>query len=762
MLALGCDGSDKGTSDSGDTGGVALTPDIAIDVATLDFGAINPGSNELRKIKIENRGDAELSISAFIIDPDWGWIKPQLTPPFPVSNIAPLEIYVECKPDLGTSGGVSNLSGTLRIQSNDPDEPEIIVGLDCEMLTDADGDGIESLDVGGDDCNDNDPDIYPGAPDEWYDGIDSDCAGNDDYDQDYDGFRSVIYDENYALPSGSNLFHPTKNSNGYHVGGDCQDNNNLIYPDYFDYNLTNPETGTAPGIVVNPNEIWYDGIDHNCDEVNDYDQDGDGYSAESTGRGSDCDDLDPLIQPGADEKLNGADDDCDDTIDQDVPGWNSDETMTGTDSSHYFGYAVTLGDMDLDGYDDIIASAPGYGGTGLIAVYDGSSIPVDAGKGVTLNDGQNWFASSIAEGLGSSLAYMDDTRGTGKPALAIGAAGYSDGGYSRAGIVYVGPAADFYFGGDIDDAFLTIEGSAASQEVGAGLVPQAELNGDGINDHMGRYTTNSAHALWLQYGGVQGSYTMDTVSATFTAGGSKDFAKRGFGPSGDLNGDGYGDMVFCDPGVDSSGKLWVLWGSATRYSTDTSLDSAGTELFEGNPYEQLGKTCGIGPDTNNDGADELWVHVIDASDTYSGIYSIPGSEDLETDGQRPEDLYSHRYVTRGSDAGSLVFGHAGDWDNDGIGDVVFGLDKSGVSYGRVWIFGSDTEDGEYTASSDAYATIEGDDDAYQEKYGSAISPLPGDINNDGMHDFLAGDAYYDGAYSLYPDAGAIYIYYQTQ
>ena len=32
-----------------------------------------------------------------------------------------------------------------------------------------------------------DPTVYPGAADTWYDGIDSDCAGNGDFDQDGDG-----------------------------------------------------------------------------------------------------------------------------------------------------------------------------------------------------------------------------------------------------------------------------------------------------------------------------------------------------------------------------------------------------------------------------------------------------------------------------------------------------------------------------------------------------------------------------------------------
>jgi hypothetical protein len=57
-------------------------------------------------------------------------------------------------------------------------------------LVDADGDGFSSCD---DECDDADPNINPGMTDTWYDGIDSDCDGADDYDQDGDGDQPAIH-----------------------------------------------------------------------------------------------------------------------------------------------------------------------------------------------------------------------------------------------------------------------------------------------------------------------------------------------------------------------------------------------------------------------------------------------------------------------------------------------------------------------------------------------------------------------------------------
>jgi hypothetical protein len=68
-------------------------------------------------------------------------------------------------------------------------------------IPDGDGDGASA----DQDCDDARPDVFPGAPEIWYDGVDQDCAGGDDNDQDGDG---------YAL-----------------FAGDCDDRDPLRNPD---------------------------------------------------------------------------------------------------------------------------------------------------------------------------------------------------------------------------------------------------------------------------------------------------------------------------------------------------------------------------------------------------------------------------------------------------------------------------------------------------------------------------------------------------
>lgn len=82
-----------------------------------------------------------------------------------------------------------------------------------------------------DDCDDADPTVYPGAPETWYDGVDSDCDGASDYDQDGDGY-DVIRDSD---GDGVN-----------DTGDDCNDT----------------DSTTFPGATDTPD----DGIDQNCDD----------------------------------------------------------------------------------------------------------------------------------------------------------------------------------------------------------------------------------------------------------------------------------------------------------------------------------------------------------------------------------------------------------------------------------------------------------------------------------------------------------------
>lgn len=180
-------------------------------------------------------------------------------------------------------------------------------GPDAWALSDADGDGY----VYGRDCNDRDADVHESAVDRWYDGVDSNCDGASDFDQDQDGHD--------LAPAGG-------------LGGDCNDTDPRIHPDAAEsvdgidsdcdsFDLSDADGDGWPSNMdcddadstAHPGaeETWYDGIDSDCSGGSDFDQDGDGHLIASVG-GTDCDDTDPFTSPSAPEVLDdGIDQDCD-------------------------------------------------------------------------------------------------------------------------------------------------------------------------------------------------------------------------------------------------------------------------------------------------------------------------------------------------------------------------------------------------------------------------------------------------------------------
>lgn len=134
---------------------------------------------------------------------------------------------------------------------------------------------------GGDgdvDCNDNpdDPNATRTFPkniqqESWYDGVDENCDGLDDFDQDQDGFAAK-YCPDPANPGQEILcadLYASFAGAGWHLGlpgGDCEDVNAQVNPGY-----------TAE------EDEFYDGVDKNCDGSNDFDRDGDGFIPVSVG-----------------------------------------------------------------------------------------------------------------------------------------------------------------------------------------------------------------------------------------------------------------------------------------------------------------------------------------------------------------------------------------------------------------------------------------------------------------------------------------------
>ncbi len=160
-----------------------------------------------------------------------------------------------------------------------------LAGCPRSDLFDFDGDGVPDID----DCDPEDPTIFPDAPDPWGDGIDQDCDlceapdAGDGEDEDCDGY-----------PANDDL--PPDEAWRY----DCDDN----------------RADTHPGAVDLPN----DDIDQDCDGFDCTDEDGDGACLGV----DDCDDTRADVYRGAPEQPDCVDHDCDGTDSDGTIGWDDD------------------------------------------------------------------------------------------------------------------------------------------------------------------------------------------------------------------------------------------------------------------------------------------------------------------------------------------------------------------------------------------------------------------------------------------------------
>jgi hypothetical protein len=157
-----------------------LTPRAALDGPDeLDVGVAQPGDRATARVELANVGDASgtwtlQTAAPFELLADAVTIAPGATATLDV-RFAP--------------SSWADADGAL-IAAADADA--LTVALHGALLTDADADGAAHVLAGGDDCDDADAAVFPGAPDACYDGVDADCAQDDDDDCDGDGAPAAV------------------------------------------------------------------------------------------------------------------------------------------------------------------------------------------------------------------------------------------------------------------------------------------------------------------------------------------------------------------------------------------------------------------------------------------------------------------------------------------------------------------------------------------------------------------------------------------
>jgi Ca2+-binding RTX toxin-like protein len=299
------------------------------------------------------------------------------------------------------------------------------------------------------------------------------------------------------------------------------------------------------------------------------------------------------------------------------------------------GFTVGGGDVNGDGLSDAIVGAP-YAGdyAGNTYVVFGKASAFDPDFNVTTLNGTNGFTVPGVDsyGMAGSSLSTGDINGDGIDDLIIGVPS------AGVGSVYVVFGKDTGFDATVDlsslggsDGFKVTGNFSQDDDFGAS-VSSTDLNGDGFADLIvgapdsGRDVYDNptyAGAAYVVFGKASG-FAAEIFTSELN--GSNGFSitgtsgNAGLGKSisgaGDVNGDGFADLIVGAPGSSTGGGLYagssyVIFGKLSGFAAELNVrtldEAAGFRLDGASANERSGDAVSGGGDVNGDGFDDLVV-----------------------------------------------------------------------------------------------------------------------------------------------------------
>lgn len=479
--------------------------------------------------------------------------------------------------------------------------------------TDDDGDGFTETDG---DCDDTNPDAFPGAPEACGSGVDLDCDGSAPDcplfgDGELDGWRGAVWGDTAGARLG-------QGEPGALAAGDL-DGDGL--DDLLVVALFGGASGEGQvGRLVGPLETD-DTLSGRADAValgraldEDFgrglaslgDVDGDGVAdvfvaaplADDAGRNAgavwmlSADRLgDPLGAP----------------------------TLLGAAAGDELGEMANVGDVNGDGRADLVVGAQ-FAGADEGAVY------LFAGPITVLSDATLGVDGGPGDELGSAVGGGADLDGDGLPDVALGARGW--GGDARGAVaIYSGLALGRQ---GLGEAHALITGRAAGDDLGWGIsiATGGDLNGDGYadlavgargDDTEGR----DAGAAFVFFGPVlAGQVDLSAADVVFVGEAGGDWTGDSLTMPGDLDLDGADDLVVGSGYAQNPGRT-SPWGGGAAYVVLGPVSAGAGRLSNADGIVRAPRAEGRlrvhrGGDTDGDGWPELLISL--------QLYSVGGSE----------------------------------------------------------------------------------------------------------------------------------------
>lgn len=428
-----------------------------------------------------------------------------------------------------------------------------------------------------------------------------------------------------------------------------------------------------------------------------------------------------------------------------IPSWVFYSDQIGSE----MGYAVaTAGDVNGDGFADVILSAPKYDD----GVYrEGVVFAFHGGPGGLRTIPARIIASTQKGSyFGSSLASAGDINGDGYDDILIGAKNYNNL-YSSEGAAFV------YYGspsGLSPTPAWSFYGGQKSAQLGASVSAAGDINRDGYADVVVgapwyKDTYDREGAAFIFFGSESGLSTAPDVIFT----GGKTNAQFGYSVAGagDTNCGSYAGLIVGAPYYSNQpeavGAVFLYTGSETGLVLTRTILGAGP--FSGVLFGAAVSSAG---DVNNDGCDDVLV----GAPNYSGNHDREGAA-LVYLGSRDGLITTPVWMASGGQASSgfgAAVAPAGCVNDDPFPDILVGAylyRDDQPAEGRVFLYAG----GPSGPSTSPSWTADGN--KAETKFAFSLGPA-GDVNGDGFIDIIVGAPAYKS--SNYTN-GRAFVYYST-